>query len=259
MARVEMRIAVAKVPRYGQDESGDSLEIIERPGGGYSCVLVSGHGSGRAAKTLSNLLAARAIALLKDGARDGAVARAVHDYLYTYRMGQALAALNILSIDRAVGKILITRQNPAPIYILTRDGLRGDHSPSMPIGGEPLLRPQISELPIDAPTYVILFSAGLLRAGERRGDDLSLANRLALWPVLDGADPQVLAESILQHALQLDDQQPVDDMSVVVLGIRSDGDSVGMRRMTMSASFDVDHTLRTAAMVSEAEEGADRP
>lgn len=128
----------------------------------------------------------------------------------------------------------------------------------MPIGGEPQLRPQISELPIDAPTYVILFSAGLLRAGERRGDDLSLANRLVLWPVRDGGDAQVLAECILQHALQLDDQQPVDDMSVV-LGIRSDGDSVGVRRMTMSASFDVDHALRTAAMVSEAEEGADRP
>jgi len=83
MADLEMRVAVAKVPRYGELESGDTLETIERPGGGFSFVLVDGQGSGRSAKTLSHLVATRAITLLKDGARDGAVARAVHDYLYT--------------------------------------------------------------------------------------------------------------------------------------------------------------------------------
>ena len=96
---IHIDIAVAKVPRHGASESGDTLEVIERPGGGLSVVLVDGQGSGRGAKTLSNLIATRAITQLKDGARDGVVARAVHDYLYTYRMGQASATLNRLHQD----------------------------------------------------------------------------------------------------------------------------------------------------------------
>ena len=66
---LEIEVAVAKVAHHGTGESGDTHEMIERPGGGFSFVLVDGQGTGRGAKTLSNLLATRAISLLKDGAR----------------------------------------------------------------------------------------------------------------------------------------------------------------------------------------------
>lgn len=235
MANLEMRVAVAKIPRYGENESGDTFEMIERPAGGFSFVLVDGQGSGRSAKTLSHLVATRAIALLKDGARDEAVARAVHDYLYTYRMGQVAATLNILSVDFSSNKILITRHNPAPFFAVTLQGLRSFSAPSAPIGLQPLLRPQISELPIAAYTYVILFTDGLLRAGEWRGEDLGLPNYLAAWPAHEGRDPQTLVDSIMQQALSLDNGQPSDDMSIVVLGILPCSDAPGLRRMTVSA------------------------
>ncbi len=235
MANLEMRVAVAKIPRYGEIESGETIETIERPGGGFSFVLVDGQGSGRRAKTISHLVATRAIALLKDGARDGAVARAVHDYLYTYRMGKVAATLNILSIDFAGNKILVTRHNPVPFFVLTPQGLRSFNAPSTPIGLQPLIRPQISELPIAAYTYVVLFTDGLLRAGERRGEDLGLPNYLAAWPAREGRDPQTLVDSIMQQALALDEGQPTDDMSIVVLGVLPCGDAPGLRRMTVSA------------------------
>lgn len=235
MADLEMRVAVAKVPRYGDIESGDTLETIERPGGGFSFVLVDGQGSGRSAKTLSHLVATRAITLLKDGARDGAVARAVHDYLYTYRMGQAAATLNILSVDFAGPKILVTRNNPAPFFVITPQEMRSFNAPSSPIGLQPLIRPHISEIPVVPYTYVVLFTDGLLRAGERRGEDLGLPNYLAAWPAHEGRDPQTLVDSILQRALELDDGQPSDDMSIVVLAILPTNGIPGLRRLTMSA------------------------
>ncbi|WP_322493529.1 PP2C family protein-serine/threonine phosphatase [Chloroflexus sp.] len=235
MAELEMRVAIAKVPRAGEVESGDTLEMIERPGGGFSFVLADGQGSGRSAKTLSHLVATRAIALLKDGARDGAVARAVHDYLYTYRMGQAAATLNILSVDFAAHKILVTRNNPAPFFAITPQGLRSFNAPSAPIGLQPLIRPQISELPVAAYTYVVVFTDGLLRAGERRGEDLGLPNYLAAWPAREGRDPQTLVDSVMQRALELDDGQPSDDMSIVVLAILPRSDAPGLRRLMVSA------------------------
>jgi hypothetical protein len=96
---LELQVAVAKVSKYAVGESGDTVEVIERPHGGLSLVVVDGQRSGKSAKTISNIVARKAVALLADGVRDGAAARAAHDYLRTARSGQVSATLNIVSVD----------------------------------------------------------------------------------------------------------------------------------------------------------------
>lgn len=92
-------VGVAKTEKYASRESGDTVELVERPGGGFSIAMIDGQGSGKAAKTLSLLLSSKAVGLLKDGVRDGAVARATHDYLFAFRHGQVSATFDLLSID----------------------------------------------------------------------------------------------------------------------------------------------------------------
>lgn len=214
---LQIHIAVAKVPSHNAAESGDTAEVIERPGGGFSLVLVDGQGSGRGAKTLSNLVATRAITQLKDGARDGVVARAVHDYLYTYRMGQVAATLNIVSVDFQTNSILISRNNPAPFYALDPHGVRVYNEPSNPIGLYPQTKPQIVELPMRPHAYVVLFTGGLLRAGERYGEDIELENFLAGWRADAGLGAEALGDALLQRAIELERGAPSVDISIVVL------------------------------------------
>src|SRR5512136_2135922 len=78
---MELEVAAAKVSKYAVRESGDTFEMIERPHGGLSFVLVDGQHTGRGAKQISNLVARKAVSLLAEGVRDGAAARAGHDYL----------------------------------------------------------------------------------------------------------------------------------------------------------------------------------
>jgi len=231
---MQIQIAVAKVPCHGTTESGDTAEVIERPGGGFSLVLVDGQGSGRGAKTLSNLVSTRAIAQLKDGARDGVVARAVHDYLYTYRMGQVAATLNIISVDFQTSSILVSRNNPAPFYVMDPEGVHIYNEPSKPIGLYPLTKPQIVELPVRPYTYVVLFTDGLLKAGESYSEDVELDNFLAGWRVTEGTSAQVLGEALLQRALELDRGEPSDDMSIVVLAALPSQIEERTRRMRVS-------------------------
>ena len=73
---MEVQVSVAKVKKYATSESGDSVEMIERPHGGFSFVLVDGQRSGRSAKVIANLVARKAVTLLGEGVRDGAAARA---------------------------------------------------------------------------------------------------------------------------------------------------------------------------------------
>ncbi len=243
---LEIQVAVAKVAGHGSAESGDTLETIERPGGGFSFVLVDGQGSGRGAKTLSNLVATRAISLLKDGARDGAVARAVHDYLYTYRMGQAVATLNILSVDFQSGKILVSRNNPAPFFVIDPRGMRSYNEPATPIGLQPLIKPIITELAVTAYTDVVLFTEGLLRAGERIGRDLELGNYLSGWPATEGRSPSELTEALLRRALELDAGEPSDDMSIVTLAVLPTETAGKVRRLFTSVPFEGEN-IRPAA------------
>jgi serine phosphatase RsbU (regulator of sigma subunit) len=234
---VELQIAVAKIPRHGASESGDTLEVIERPGGGFSIVLVDGQGSGRGAKSLSNLIVTRAIAQLKDGARDGVVARAVHDYLYTYRMGQVSATLNIISFDQRTGSLLVSRNNPAPFFVLDTTGVHIHSEASSPIGLSPGTKPRITEIALQPNTYIVVFTDGLLKAGERFGEDLGLGNMLAGWAQHDGGATE-LAEALLQRAIELDRGQPSDDMSIVVLAVRERGDARRVRRMLVRVPVD---------------------
>ena len=233
-----LEIAVAKVPHAGAVESGETVEVIERPAGGFSVVLVDGQGSGRGAKSLSNLLVTRAIAQLKDGARDGVVARAVHDYLYTYRAGQVAASLNIASVDFRSGTIRITRNNPVPFYVIDPTGIHRHDDPSSPIGLHAATRPQISELEIRPDLYVVIFTGGLREAGARFGNDVALDNVLAGCCDLGLDSANDLADRLLRHAVAAERGAPERDLSVAVLAVRSRRDDETVRRLLVQVPFE---------------------
>ena len=116
---LKIDVAVVKTNKYASRESGDTVEIVERPGGGISVIMADGQGSGRAAKTLSLLVTAKVSALLKEGVRDGASARAANDFLFAMRNGQVSATLDILSVDLNTGTVVITRNSDTACYVRT--------------------------------------------------------------------------------------------------------------------------------------------
>src|SRR5512136_3387104 len=108
---MEIQIAVAKTNKYAVTESGDTLEVVERPNGGLSVVLADGQTSGRGAKAISMMVVRKVIGLLAEGVRDGAAARAASDALFTERQGKVTSTLNIASIDLVTNTVVLTRNN----------------------------------------------------------------------------------------------------------------------------------------------------
>jgi serine phosphatase RsbU (regulator of sigma subunit) len=234
---LELQVAVAKVSKYAVSESGDTVEVIERPHGGLSLVLVDGQRSGKSAKAISNIVARKAVSLLADGVRDGAAARAAHDYLRTMRGGQVSATLNILSVDLGTRTIVVSRNSHCPAIVANgRDGqiLLLDQ-PSEAIGIHSRTRPVISELPIAAEQQVVVFTDGILSAGVRYGQQFDVAafvcERLALGS--GEASARSLADALLGRAVELDQGRPGDDISVVVLAVTPRQQPDGVRRMSV--------------------------
>jgi serine phosphatase RsbU (regulator of sigma subunit) len=181
--------------------------------------LVDGQRSGRAAKAISNLVARKAVSELAEGVRDGAAARAAHDYLYTHKGGKVSATLNILSVDLASGTLVLSRNSQCPIIVITPDGgLQLIDGPSQSVGVRQGIKPQITELPLAVGTVVVVYTDGLETVGARSSyvfDVPAAVRELASSDV----SAQQLADALLERALALDKGRPRDDISVLVLRV----------------------------------------
>ena len=231
---LEIELSVAKTNKYASRESGDTAELVERPGGGFSVVVVDGQGSGAAAKTLSLLVTSKAVALLKEGVRDGAVARAAHDHLFAYRHGKVSATLDILSVDLRSRTVVVTRNAETPLIV----GRGGDYAllppTSGPIGVRGMTRPAVSELPAEAGCQVVLCTDGVTSAGERLG--LGRLDLLAFATAHFRRDQtaRALADALLGAAIARDRDRPADDMTVVALALRDHAETTLIRRLSAS-------------------------
>lgn len=229
---MEAQVAVAKIRKYATSNSGDTVEVVERPQGGVSVVMADGQSSGRGAKWISTLVVRKVIALLAEGVRDGAAARAASDSLYTERGGRVSATLNIISADMHTRTLVITRNNQVPALLARYDQIEVLDGESRPVGLYRDTRPVITEVPLEAGLTAVVYTDGLVFAGDRYGRPMDV--KACLQTLLDSEEPspQYIADSLLSHALRLDDNRPTDDISIVVLRVFPySGDEV--RRLTV--------------------------
>jgi serine phosphatase RsbU (regulator of sigma subunit) len=229
---MEVQIAVAKVNKYATSESGDTVEIIERPNGGLSVVLADGQSSGRGAKQISSLAVRKVITLLSDGVRDGAAARAASDALFTERKGKVSSTLNILSVDLQTNTLVITRNNPAPMMLAHGEEMSCLCEESIPIGIYRDTRPLICELPLEVGLTALAYTDGLVHAGSRVGQPMDIQISLQALLEEESCSPQIIADSLLAEALRLDQNRPVDDISIVVLRVTNHSGDIA-RRMSV--------------------------
>jgi serine phosphatase RsbU (regulator of sigma subunit) len=229
---MEIQIAAAKTNKYAVTESGDTLEVVERPNGGLSVVLADGQTSGRGAKAVSMMVVRKVISLLAEGVRDGAAARAASDLLFTEKRGKVTSTLNIVSVDLHTGTVVITRNNPAPFFIARGEEIDCLGSPSDSIGTKRNVRPVITEIPVESGLVIVIYTDGLVHAGERVGRPMDVCTSLKAMLEEQDPYPQSIADALLAEAINLDEGRPADDISVMVLKVtKHRGDDI--RRMTV--------------------------
>ena len=226
-------VAIAKTHKYASRDSGDTAEVVERPGGGLTLLVVDGQGSGRGARVISQMIAARVLSLVKDGVRDGAVSRAASDILLTHRHGQVSATLDMVSVDLPASEVIVTRQGATHGAVRHADGVDLLAGAAPPLGRYPSSRPTIWRYPLVAGLLVIVTSDGITGSGQRNGQPvLDLGAFLAALP--DDASAQGTADALLACALERDGGRPADDCTVGVVLIGDNVDGLVVRRMSVN-------------------------
>ncbi len=228
---LEVQGAIAKVKKYAVSESGDTVEMVERPEGGISFVMADGQRSGRSAKMVSNIVVRKVIALLADGVRDGAAARAANDYLRIQRGGKVSADLVIVSVDLHTRTLVISRNTRCPVVLYIADHVELLDESCEVLGFHRTTRPVVREFPLQPHMTVLAFTDGLLAAGTRRGKRVEYVDMVRAFHQEDGRNAQRLADSILSAALELDEGRPIDDVTVLALTVYEVEDTQDIRRL----------------------------
>ncbi|MCJ7658421.1 MAG: serine/threonine-protein phosphatase [Anaerolineales bacterium] len=239
---MELQIAVSKVRKYATSSSGDTVEVVERPNGGLSIVMADGQSSGRGAKWISTMVVRKVISLLAEGVRDGAAARAASDSLFTERKGKVSSTLNILSVDMRTQSLVITRNNPAPVLLVCNDVLNELNEHSLPVGLYRDTRPQIFETKLSVGLTAVAYTDGLVHAGSRNSISLDMPQVLMELIQTPDQSAQVIADSLLARAMELDQGRPVDDTSIAVLRVLEKV-SDGARRMVVHIPLEPIYSL----------------
>ena len=242
MNRLEIQLAVAKIAKYATGESGDTVEVVERPHGGISIVVSDGQRSGRSAKTISNLVARKAMSLLAEGVRDGAVARATHDYLRTHRGGKVSAELIIASVDLVTETLVLSRNSRCPVLV-QRDGeIEWLDEQCDAIGIYRNTKPIINELPLTPGLTAVIFTDGIWSAGHLSGGSMDVVGAARLdcsaseeeGAYMDaGNSAREIANRVLDAALTLDHGRPGDDSTVLVVQVGTHQQEQKIRRMEL--------------------------
>jgi len=223
--------AVAKTSKYAMPESGDTVEIVERPRGGLSLVMADGQRSGLAAKAISNAVARKAATLLAEGVRDGAAARAASDYLLSLRRGQVSADLVVLSADLDSRTLVVTRNIGCPVLLYQAGSLHCLDATAATLGTNRLTRPQIAEVPLAAGLAAVAFTDGIWEAGTVSTRPAAVPEWIGDIVTAHFAQPRVLADTLLEQAIAHDQGRPRDDMTVVALAVTPHEEAADVRRM----------------------------
>lgn len=239
---MEIQIAVAKTNKTGSEVSGDTLEVIERPRGGYSVVLCDGQTTGLEAKAMSSMAVRKVITLIAEGVRDSSAARAASDHLYSIYNGKMKAYLDILSADLQTNTLVVCRNNPTALYITRENGRTEAMSGfSTPIGDQRGIKPDVAEIPLEPGLTVVMSTDGFIDAGKQYGEGINIS--LLIESLLDYQQPkaQLIADQLIQHAIQADENNPHDDMSVVVLRVQAKANDT-IRRLSVTLPIETTTT-----------------
>ena len=226
-----VNISIAKVNKHGKAIGGDTAEIVERPLGGVTGIIVDGQGSGKAAKIISNAIVGKITTLISDGARDGAVARAVQDYLFTIKDGRVSATLTMVSVALDTNSIIITRSGHCPVLVMDDQAETIYDDQVNPLGFYKFSKPQINEIPLKKGLTILAYSDGLLSAGKRYNNIITQEQIISL--LREDTTTQTKADKILELALELDKDRPNDDTTVLIMEI-VDTDNKNIRKITSS-------------------------
>ena len=209
---------VAKIGKGCRKISGDSFSMIDLPGGKQGVILSDGMGAGEIAYRESVMVVELLEELLNAGFPKETALQMLNTALVMGREEVRFSTIDMSVFDLYNGKCEFLKAGASMTFIKRADKVECIKSTSLPIG-------VISKLEIDTQEYrledgdiVIMVTDGVLDALPVEEQEFLIRM------IIEGTNknnPKEIAQHILEQVLECSGEVPVDDMTVLAVGIWS--------------------------------------
>ena len=209
---------VAKIGKGCETISGDNFSMLELPGGKQGVILSDGMGAGQTAFRESAMVVEVLEELLDAGFPWKTALQMLNTAMVMGREEVRFSTIDMGQVDLYTGKCEFIKAGAATTFIKYKDKVECIRSTSLPMGVMSNLEMDYTERQLQDGDMVIMLTDGVM-------DALPLGEQdFLMHAIIEGTsihNPKEFAHHILEQVLACSGQKPLDDMTVVVIGIWS--------------------------------------
>lgn len=209
---------VAKIGKGCDKISGDSFLMMEIPGGKEGVVLSDGMGSGEKAFRESAMVVEMLEELLNAGFPKETAVQMMNTALVMGREEVMFSTIDMSIFDLYDGTCEFMKVGASTTFIKQKDKVEKISSASLPIGVLQNLEIETVTRKLSDGDFVIMVTDGVLDALPVEEQELIMET------IIGGTDlnnPKEMAHHVLEQILEWSGEAPLDDMTVIAVGIWS--------------------------------------
>lgn len=216
--RYQILQGVAKIGKGCSKISGDSFLMKELPGGMQGAILSDGMGTGEAAFKESAMVVEMLEELLDAGFPKVTAIQMMNTALVMGREEVRFSTIDMSIFDLYEGTCEILKVGASTTFIKHGKQIEKIHSTSLPIGVIQNLEVESRSRQMEDGDFVIMVTDGVLDAIPLGQQEYLMD---AILKKADMINPKEMAHFVLEQVLKASGEVPVDDMTVLVVGIWS--------------------------------------
>ena len=207
---------VAKIGKGCDKISGDNFSMLKLPGGKEGVILSDGMGAGLRASKESQIVVEMLEELLDAGFPKETALQMLNMALVMGREEIYFSTVDMTVFDLYQGSCEMLKAGASATYIKRGEEIERIVSSSLPLGVISALEPESVIRKLEHGDFIVMITDGVLDALPvgRQDELLSL--------IIKGTtltNPKEIAHHILEQVLECSGESPLDDMTVLVVGI----------------------------------------
>lgn len=207
---------VARRTKDKESISGDNYAIMEIGTGQKMLSICDGMGSGGKAGCYSEIVVDLLEQLLKNGFAEDTSLRLINSVLMLGNQWDSPLAVDIGIIDLYSGTCNLVKMGAACTYIKRGNWVECLKSTSLPMGAINLVDTETITKKLYDGDFVIMISDGIVEALNAPDKEAAMGRIIM---DIDTVNPKEMSELVLKKALEMCEEAPQDDMTVLAMGI----------------------------------------
>lgn len=209
---------VAKIGKGCRKISGDNFLMMELPGGKQGVILSDGMGSGEKAFQESARVVEMLEELLAAGFPKETAIQMMNTALVMGREEIQFSTIDMSVFDLYTAKCEFVKVGASTTYVKHGGKVERISSTSLPIGVVQYLEIETTKRKLSDGDFVIMVTDGVL-------DSLPVGEQDLLMEMIIGGtnmnNPKEMAHHILEQVLEWTEEEPLDDMTIIAVGLWS--------------------------------------